>query len=131
MRILKRLKSIFVFQRKYGAMNNLAFFNNTSKNVKSPYRSKSKKPLKTLKFGVNSVIFNSNIFKGTVSNLWKHSFRPTFAHERYFSNVFIKDNDRLKIKRCLKSLKKQKTEMLLKYDQTNTFSKNLNIIKEL
>jgi len=53
MKTLKKLRSIFKFQRKYGIVDNLTFFNNTSKNVKNPYRAKARKPLKTLKFGLN------------------------------------------------------------------------------
>jgi len=123
MKILKKLRSTFKFQRKYGVVDNLAFINNTSKNVKNPYRIKAKKPLKTLKFGINSVLLNNSISKVLSFNLWKYCFRPSHMHDRYFANI-VKTNDS-QITRHLKSLKRIKTCLLL--DKNN----NAHIKKEM
>jgi len=123
MKTLKKLRSIFKFQRKYGIVDNLTFFNNTSKNVKSPYRAKTRKPLKPLKFGINSVLINNNISNVMFTNLWKHSFRSTYPREKHFFNTDMDSHGNLQIQRHLKNLKKINIDILS--SSTNKFNKKL------
>jgi len=123
MKTLKKLRSIFKFQRKYGIVDNLTFFNNTSKNVKSPYRAKTRKPLKPLKFGINSVLINNDISNVMFTNLWKHSFRSTYPREKYFFNTDMDSHGNLQIQRHLKNLKKINIDILS--SSTNKFNKKL------
>jgi len=126
MKILKKLRSTFKFQRKYGVVDTLTFINNTSKTVKNPYRIKAKKPLKTLKFGISSVLLNTNISKGLSFNLLKYCFRPSYMHERYFTNIVRADS--LQITRHLKSLKKVNALLLLNKNN-NTRIKKTCLVK--
>jgi len=128
MKTLKKLKSIFKFQRKYGIVDNLAFFNNTSKNVKSPYRAKTRKPLKPLQFGINSVLISNNISNVLFTNLWKHSFRSVYAHEKHFFNTVTDSAGDLQVQRHLKNLKKISTDILL---EKNKHIKRTCLIKKL
>jgi len=123
MKTLKKLRSIFKFQRKYGIVDNLTFFNNTSKNVKSPYRAKTRKPLKPQKFGINSVLINNNISNVLFTNLWKHSFRSTYPREKHFFNTDMDSHRNLQIQRHLKNLKKINIDILS--SSTNKFNKKL------
>jgi len=126
MKTLKKLRSIFKFQRKYGIVDNLTFFNNTSKNVKSPYRAKTRKPLKPLKFGINSVLINNNISNVLFTNLWKHSFRSTYPREKYFFNTDMSSHGDLQVQRYLKNLKQININMLL---GKNKYIKKTYLIK--
>lgn len=110
MKMLSKLQSVFKFQRKYGVIDSLFFFNNTSKNVKNPFRIKKKKTLKTLKFGINSVLLNTNVSKTLFSNFWKYSFRPICSQERFFSNSIAFSSD---VKNYLKNLEKVRTITVL------------------
>jgi len=128
MKTLKKLRSIFKFQRKYGIVDNLTFFNNTSTNVKSPYRAKTRKPLKPLKFGITSVLINNNISNTLFTNLWKHSFRSAYAREKYFFNTVMSSHGNLQVQQRLKNLKKISTNILL---NKNKYIKRTCLIKKL